>query len=776
MTIRVDLSNQEYSIFDVENNNRFVEFKSKNFIFGKNGRGKSTLCEIITKQFENEYDVRVFNGFDNILEDERLNAVVLGKENIKANKDLKKVELELSELAVNEQKLSRELNSLGDEITFGEVMSDIPLELHPLLKTKQSLNSSLSKQKNEVDTFLTKKAKQIKELDTPRVAKPTYFKNDFLKDVSICNTLDEIEKERHENILIEKTKGVLSPYIINDIEVDTVINRVNHILQYMVEEKDYFIKEINYDSQKKEFAQMGLKIHEVGENCSFCGNEIKEERLEELRSLISVDKIKSNEMELDTQYKNIEKLEKELRTVQPLRKDNFYTLFHEDISKVNDEIEITKKRYESLLSMLKNKLNEKSRSSFEPVSLVESSEPISFIEINAKVKVLIEKNNALTENLTEEQEEAKNKLRLHHVATLLKEKSEYKKDWKGYEIEKYELSGLKKKVAEITEKIEMKKVEIKGEKINPAPGTINYIQNQISSKEILKKEIIKQTKNTSQLVDIINDKLKRAGKNELELILQKDEHEVEHYQIKDGDDTRPIDKLSTGEKNIIAFLYFLESLSDLERKTNKPKIVIFDDPMNSNDDTMQYLIITEIQKLYRNNYQGKFNSGKDYFICLTHNVHFYLNVQPYGNFKKLVRAEDGDGKEEKDKYQLHGFYRIEQRNFKPINSEKEDFNTHYACLWLELGSLYSANLVNSMLNSMRRIIETYLKFNQISADSFYKNNEQHRKLFDVNSHSIDDHSMEALGKEKEELVEIFENLFIENGAAIHFRNHWKKTR
>ena len=46
--------------------------------------------------------------------------------------------------------------------------------------------------------------------------------------------------------------------------------------------------------------------------------------------------------------------------------------------------------------------------------------------------------------------------------------------------------------------------------------------------------------------------------------------------------------------------------------------------MNSNDDTVQYLIIEELQRL-----KDKHLCDNDIFILLTHNIHFYLNVK-YG--------------------------------------------------------------------------------------------------------------------------------------------------
>lgn len=112
--------------------------------------------------------------------------------------------------------------------------------------------------------------------------------------------------------------------------------------------------------------------------------------------------------------------------------------------------------------------------------------------------------------------------------------------------------------------------------------------------------------------------------------------------------------------------------------------------------------------------------------------------------------------------------------FKRITSQKKDFNTHYELLWIELESLYSNDLLNSMLNSMRRIIETYTKFNKINPVDFYKDKEEHKKLFDVNSPSIDVHSMETIGKEKDDLIAMFKELFEANNAVCHFNTYWKK--
>ena len=61
--------------------------------------------------------------------------------------------------------------------------------------------------------------------------------------------------------------------------------------------------------------------------------------------------------------------------------------------------------------------------------------------------------------------------------------------------------------------------------------------------------------------------------------------------------------MSTGEKNIVAFLYFIEKLNELNLKDgNKEKIVIFDDPMNSNDDAMQYFISEELKQIMKKIY------------------------------------------------------------------------------------------------------------------------------------------------------------------------------
>lgn len=313
--------------------------------------------------------------------------------------------------------------------------------------------------------------------------------------------------------------------------------------------------------------------------------------------------------------------------------------------------------------------------------------PEDFTSIEEKIKNIIKKHNELDANIENRRLEAQKKLRLHFVGLKLVEKENYKKDWRGYEIESHELERLENDRLKIQDEILNAIIKLEGLKDKVEENTVLYLDSEIKKANEEKEAILKETKSTYKFVQIINDKLKKAGKNNLELTLYKGKDGIEHYLVKDDKEkVRSIDKLSTGEKNIIAFLYFLESLSDVEKLSDKNKIIVFDDPMNSNDDTMQYLIITEMQKLYTDKYRDKFNSQKDYFICLTHNAHFYLNVQPQGNFKE---KKPMNGKlVEISKYDKNNFYRLENGKFKLISSQREDFNTHYELLWIELHALY----------------------------------------------------------------------------------------
>lgn len=150
------------------------------------------------------------------------------------------------------------------------------------------------------------------------------------------------------------------------------------------------------------------------------------------------------------------------------------------------------------------------------------------------------------------------------------------------------------------------------------------------------------------------------------------------------------------------------------------------------------------------------------FLLLTHNKHFYLNIT-YGNDKEWSRYDhfhmDSDGK---------------KTTISKINKKEQDFKTSYESLWHELKFLYENNDVPSsmLLNPIRRINETYYRFYGISANSFYKDHPDAKKLFDVNSHSIDDLEAELNGKTKDQIITLMRSCYESNNATSHFQIYW----
>ncbi|WP_241523122.1 AAA family ATPase [Staphylococcus intermedius] len=114
----------------------------------------------------------------------------------------------------------------------------------------------------------------------------------------------------------------------------------------------------------------------------------------------------------------------------------------------------------------------------------------------------------------------------------------------------------------------------------------------------------------------------------------------------------------------------------------------------------------------------------------------------------------------------------EKSEVKCVENKEDDFKTSYDALWLEVKWLYDNRKPNLMINPLRRIIETYQKFNKIQ--DAYTTHMEAKKLFNVNSHGIDDLEADLNGKNEKELMLIVKSLFTDMNAEQHFSQYWSE--
>lgn len=98
-------------------NNSGIDFeKEKNiYIYGPNGTGKTTISKKILSQWNIDYDVRLFNGFDSIVgENNELNAISLGEENASIQKQINEKKLILTQKNQDISKLTKGLDNINE--------------------------------------------------------------------------------------------------------------------------------------------------------------------------------------------------------------------------------------------------------------------------------------------------------------------------------------------------------------------------------------------------------------------------------------------------------------------------------------------------------------------------------------------------------------------------------------------------------------------------------------------------------------------------------------
>ncbi len=170
------------------------------------------------------------------------------------------------------------------------------------------------------------------------------------------------------------------------------------------------------------------------------------------------------------------------------------------------------------------------------------------------------------------------------------------------------------------------------------------------------------------------------------------------------------DKLSEGERNFIAFLYFYHLVKgSFSSEEVKEKIVIIDDPVSSMDSSALFIVGSLVRMMIEVCYNNTdYRSPKvdgDYIkqlFVLTHNVYFH---------KEITRHQE-------KRYHSVNFYIIRKtdnvssvslcvRQSQRIPTESENYNpiqNSYAALWDEYKELKT---VNTLTNVIRRILEYY---------------------------------------------------------------------
>lgn len=375
-------------------------------------------------------------------------------------------------------------------------------------------------------------------------------------------------KTNYEKLILQIKKDRPPALSTFNTNFSNIVKATESILKSQVGQSNK-IEELVQNGTLNKWVEVGLEYHESRATCAFCSNTISTERLESLRQHFDEESQKLKERI----QSGINQINLEKQKINSISFDLtlYYDNFHPELNQLNNNISSLIFKQNESFDQLISYLNAKKDKLF---SVLDFTSPIDYstdIQKNFHdINSIRDRHIILTDSLEQDQNDAKNALRLNYIYNFLQDI-----DFISLSIE-----------------------------INTLMQAITPIQDELNILETRRKEIIAgieseegQLSSEGEACIRINDILEHDfGHQSLRLKpIEINAHSGKIIKFEIQRNGVKAHNLSEGEGSLIAFCYFLAKIQDDLDQDKKP-IIWIDDPISSLDSNHIFFIFSLIER------------------------------------------------------------------------------------------------------------------------------------------------------------------------------------
>lgn len=507
---------------------------------------------------------------------------------------------------------------------------------------------------------------------------------------------DELSLVTKENILtndqVDEIKATLKEELkqiphMNEavfLDLEEINARVKSIVEQQLLASDK-IEELVHNAMAHKWVEEGCELHKDRETCLFCGGTITASRWETLeRHYDKATKDLKSRIE-----KAIAWITGKIQILEDLYKvspNNYYLRFKDDVERINKDMDALRKDCINTLNAILQQLKSKQDSIHSTLTYTEHLFDFTTIEaIYRRIQKLNESAILYGQDLSNVQANNRKRLRLSEVARF-KEETRY--------------SQVVESIAD-KERTANRLKALKEQK----ESQIRQLESEIKEKERLRQNEEEGAKRVNNILQ------NYFGHHFIELrSVKKEDEEGVYFDVFRQD--KKAYNLSEGERNLVAFAYFVAKLDDVETITEKP-IIWIDDPISSLDANHIFFIFSLIDQKIVNK-----PKWTQLFIS-THNLDFlrYLKRLHTNDLKILYTDDHGEEKERKINTQWLLIERKEEMSVvtcmpKYMKAHVTEFNYLFHQIYKCSQAAENENheLFYNFGNNARKFLEAYLYY------------------------------------------------------------------